>query len=198
MITTNVIDAIVLALGKVDVNFVRLSQKDYSRIQADDFLKRRFSEEKILERPFAYEFYHQFRSLMEKGIVDFGDLVIQAEIDKTYQHCFKKNQEPAGRGKIPDFLIHLQNSNRNLAVIEFKLASNLGNLVGDFEKLVEFKKNEDLQYDYGVEVVIGNAESIERVESNVKRIEKSEGEELQIVYFNTDSGRAIGSSLRFG
>lgn len=197
MITTNVIDAIVLALESIDVNYVKLSQKDYSNVRANGSLVKKFSEEKILERPFAYEFYHQFRNLMEKGIVDLGDLIIQAEIDKTYQHCFKSNKEPTGRGRIPDFLVHLPDSENNLAVIEFKLTSNLDNLVRDFQKLVEFKNNEDLQYDYGVEVIIGDAKSIERAKSDVKKAEKSEGEELRIIYFNTDSGKAISSSLKY-
>jgi len=197
MTITNVIDAIVLALESIDVKYVRLSQKDYSDVNANDSLVKKFSEEKILERPFAYEFYHRFRSLMEKGTIDFGDLIIQAEVDKTYQHCFKSNKEPTGRGRIPDFLVHLPNSVHNLAVIEFKLTSNLGNLEGDFEKLVEFKKNQDLQYDYGVEVIIGDAKSIERAKSDIEKVEKAEGEELRVVYFNTDSGKATSSSLKY-
>jgi len=198
MVKTDVVDAIVLALEKISRDYVRLSEKNYSKIEGDISFIRNCSKEKILERPFAYEFYHQFRSLMDKGIVDFGELVIQAEIDKTYQHYFENNQQgKTGRGKIPDFLIHLKNKNQNLAVIEFKLASNQDNLESDFKKLVEFKKNVRLQYDYGVEVIIGDTKSIEQVKLKVEELSTSEGEELQIVYYDTQTGKASNSSIKF-
>ena len=101
------------------------------------------------------------------------------------------------RGKIPDFLLHLPNSKQNLAVIEFKLANNLGELESDLEKLAEFKKNEDLQYDYGVEVIIGNTQSLKRAKTRIEKLRRPKGEEITIIYFDNDSGKADSSSLKF-
>ena len=197
MVKIDVIEAIGFALENIDVGYVRLSQKDYSKMNADDSFQKECSKEKILERPFAYEFYHQFRNLMIAGILDFGELVIQAEIDKRYQHCFANNQGNLGRGTIPDFLIHLPNHQSNLAVIEFKLTSNLGNLESDFRKLVKFKKNEQLRYEYGIEVIIGDTKSLEQAKSKVERLATSKGEEINIVYFNTQTGKVSNSSIKF-
>jgi len=197
MATENVIKAIEMALEKIEKSYIKLSQKDYSRVQAGVSLVERFSEDKILERPFAYEFYHQLRDLMDKSIVDFGSPIVQAEVDKTYQHCFENNRS-AKRGKIPDFLIHLPNkSRRNLAVIEFKLATNLANIESDLSKLVEFKKNKHLHYDYGVQVIIGDNKSLEKAKPVIKKLEETDGEEIWIVYFNTDSMKANSQSLNF-
>jgi len=93
-----------------------------------------------LETPIAFEFYYQLRKLIDNGDVDFSGPVIQAEVDKRYQHCFEK-------GKIPDFIIHIPNSNKNLAVIEFKLAIRLkSNIKQVIEKLAKFRT--DLQLNY--------------------------------------------------
>lgn len=103
-----------MALRNIDMNYCRLSRIDYSDSDKFEFLKK----EKYLERPFAYEFYHQLRKLVEQKAVDFGGSFIQAEVDKSYQHYFPT-------GKIPDFIIHVPNNplTENLAILEFKLAS---------------------------------------------------------------------------
>ena len=189
-LTKDVIVAIKMALEMMDKEYCTLSQIDYSEIQADGSFKKHLSEEKYLERPFAYEFYHQIRKLMAHGDVDFGEPIIQAEVDKRYQHCFKN-------GKIPDFIIHLPNSKQNLAVIEFKLATNLSRFKSDLEKLIEFKTDELLKYNYGVEVIIGTSESLANAKELVKKLNKSEGEEIVIIDFNTNLWKATCSSLKF-
>jgi hypothetical protein len=195
MITSDVIEAIKMALEKIEKRYISLSQKDYSKVIANPSLVERFSEDKVLERPFAYEFYHQFRNLINKGIVDFGSPIIQAEVDKTYQHCFENNDTSTKKGKIPDFLVHLPDkSEQNLAVVEFKLATNLAKIESDLSKLVEFKTNKHLHYDYGVEVIIGDSESLKKAKANIEKLEKTEGEEIWIVYFNTDSMKANSQS----
>jgi len=199
IVTTSVIEAVKLALEQISQDYVRLSQKIYSQIEGDRSFKLKCSKEKILERPFAYEFYHQFRKLMEEKIVDFGELVIQAEIDKTYQHCSQNDQEGkiSSRGKIPDFLIHLPNrKDDNLAVIEFKLTSNLSNLESDFKKLVKFKLNPHLKYNYGIEVIIGDTKSLEQAKAKTKRFATTKGEELNIIYFDTQTLKASNSSIK--
>jgi len=142
--------------------------------------KKYIIKEKYLERPFAYEFYHQLRKLIDNGGVDFGGPVIQAEVDKRYQHYFKN-------GKIPDFIIHVPNTRQNLAVIEFKLATNLGSLEHDFEKLVEFKNNEGLKYMHVIEVIIGNETSLRNAKRYIMGLNKSKLKGITIIEFNTDS-----------
>ncbi|MFQ6116117.1 MAG: hypothetical protein ACE5NG_18810, partial [bacterium] len=151
MVIRDVIVAIETALEKMDKKYCTLSQTDYSAI--DDAIKETVSKSKYLERPIAYEFYHQLRKLIDEGIVYLGGPIIQAEVDKRYQHCFEN-------GKIPDFIIHAPNSGQNLAVIEFKLATNFGTIESDIEKLLEFKENPLLKYVHGIEVIVGNTEHL--------------------------------------
>ena len=139
-----VVDAIKLALESMDKRYCIVSQIDYSNVNI-----ARIAERKFLERPLAYEFYHQLRKLLDNGQIDLGGHIVQAEVDKRYQRCF-------AAGKIPDFLIHLPSSMRNLATVEFKLASNPTRIRNDITNLFEFKQNTDLLYDYGIEVIIGS------------------------------------------
>ena len=185
-----VIPAIKTALENMDKNYCKLSQIDYSRIGVNESFREHLAEEKYLERPFAYEFYHRLRKLMDSGDVDFGGPVIQAEVDKRYQHCFTT-------GKIPDFIIHVPNARPNLAVIEFKLATNLGSLEHDFEKLVDFKKNKDLKYTHVIEVIIGNGNSLRHAKERIMQLNKSEGEEITIIEFNTDSWKVNDWKIRY-
>ena len=171
----DVIGAIKMALENIDVNYCKLSQIDYSK------MPKNISDEKYLERPFAYEFYHQLRKLMESGEVDFGGPIIQAEVSKGYQHIFES-------GKIPDFLIHVPDARlKNPAVIEFKLSTNLSKLKNDFEKLVEFKRNDELKYKHGIEVIIGNKSSLKSAEKCINDLTNSNGVEIVIIEFDTES-----------
>lgn len=179
MTIRNVIDATKMALEQMDKTFCKLSQRDYSKLY--EHIKEQAKSEKYLERPVAYEFYHGLRKLIEGGIVNFGGPIIQAEVDKKYQHCFEK-------GKVPDFIIHVpNNTTKNLAVIEFKLASNLDNIIKDFNKLLEFKENQSLKYKNIIEVIIGGEVSLDKARNEVKRVGKSKGNKITIMEFNTDS-----------
>ena len=175
-----VISAIKTALGNMDKKYCKPSQTDYSEVGVNESTKEYLVKEKYFERPFAYEFYHQLRKLIDNGDVDFGGPIIQAEVDKRYQHCFKN-------GKIPDFIIHVPNTRQNLAVIEFKLASYFSRLEHDFEKLIQFKNNEDLKYTYVIEVIIGNETSLRNAKRYIMQLKKSEVEEITIIKFDTDS-----------
>ncbi|MFX0200409.1 MAG: hypothetical protein ACFFCW_30185 [Candidatus Hodarchaeota archaeon] len=176
------INEIKLALENMDKGFCMLSTIDYAQISEE--VREICMEEKYLERPFAYEFYHQLRKLMERGEIDFGGRIIQAEVDKTYQHCFEV-------GKIPDFIIHTPNlTTRNLAVIEFKISSNLYNIPNDFNKLVEFKTNPSLCYSNVFEVIIGDQGSLERARRYSGGFASAEGEEIVIIEFDVDSWKA--------
>jgi len=190
MVIRDVIVAVKTALEKMNEKYCTLSQIDYSRIGGNESLRDLLAENKYLERPFAYEFYHQIRKLMDEGNVDLGGPIIQAEVDKRYQHCFKN-------GKIPDFILHVPNTPQNLAVIEFKLATNLSGIKYDLGKLIEFKKNADLKYTYVIEVIIGNRASLRNAKEHIKQLNKPRGEEVIIIKFNTDSWRANHSFLNF-
>lgn len=191
MVIKDVIEAIKLALEKMDKNYCRLSQIDYEKIEVMNHFTMLLSEEKYLERPFAYEFYHQLRRLIEEDRVDFGEPIIQAEVNKRYQNIFKK-------GKIPDFIIHLPNSKRNLAVIEFKLATRKAeDIKKDIKKLVKFKTKEELNYDHGVEVILGTNQDLDVLRADINNWNKFEGEEIIIIEFITDSWKADHSVIQF-
>lgn len=180
-----VIKDIKKALEEMQKEYCTLSQIDYSMIEKP--IRKHVAEAKYLERPFAYEFYHQLRKLMDSGDVKFGGPIIQAEVDKRYQHCFEN-------GKIPDFLIHVPNTVKNLAVIEFKLATNLSKIKYDLEKLVEFKKMGDLKYTYAIEVIIGSEVSLEKARECIKSCGE---EEIIIICFNTNSWKAEDFKIKW-
>lgn len=184
-----VIEAIKLALENMDQNYCKLSKKDYNEIEVT--FKNQLKQEKYLERPIAYEFYHQLRKLIDINCVDFGGPLIQAEVDKTYQHCFEN-------GKMPDFIIHIPDSRKNLAVIEFKLATRTkDDIKKDIRKIVKFKTNSDLNYSYGVEVLLGANHALENRRKDITDWNKTEGEEIIIIEFDIDSWRADHSVMLF-
>lgn len=186
-----VIEPIKLALNNMNKNFCKLSKIDYKYIEAASGLVDYLKREKYLERPIAYEFYHQLRRLIDEGDVDFDGPIIQAEVDKNYQHCFKN-------GKMPDFIIHIPNFNKNLAVIEFKLATRIKkDIKDDFIKIVTFKTYPRLRYSYGIEVILGNKGSLATRRKDINNLNGSEGEEIIIIEFDTDDWKANHSIILF-
>ena len=183
-----VIEAIETALNSMDPSYCQLSQILYFQSEIDQYL----AKEKYLERPFAYEFYHQFRKLIDEGRLDLGGSVIQAEVDKRYQHL-------AGLGKIPDFIIHTPNSTeKNLAIVEFKLASNHGKpLVDDLKKLVSFKRVEVVGYKYLVAVVIGNSTELKLAWAKVNELTTAEGEQLSVIGYNVAERKTEKRTILF-
>lgn len=184
-----IIDTVKTALEKMNIEYCKLSTLDYSNLRINGSAKERLLKEKYLERPFAYEFYHQLRELIDNGEVDFGGPIIQAEVDKRYQHCFEN-------GKVPDFIIHIPNTDKNLIVIEFKLASNLRNIEEDFKKLVEFRQA--LNYEYLIQVIIGDSSSLERARNHIKERISDDGERIIIVEFNVENWRTRNWEIRYG
>ena len=172
----------------MDREYCMLSQIDYRMLEVNESNRENLSKEKYLERPFAYEFYHQLRKLIDSGRVDFSGPIIQAEVDKRYQHCFEN-------GKIPDFIIHIPNTNKNLAVIEFKLASNLRDIEEDFKKLVEFKQK--LDYKYLIQVIIGDSSSLENASRHIERISTNNGERIIIVKFNVETWTTEEQEIKY-
>jgi hypothetical protein len=165
------------ALENMDRDFVKLS-RIVDREISDEII------EKYQERPFAYEFYHQLRKLIDEGRVDLGGYFIQPEINKEYQHYLAD-------GKIPDFIIHIPNAKKeNLAVIEFKLATNQY-IEDDFKKLMDFKTAFYLKYDHAIAVIIGNETSLKKANNKLmNKLNNHNGKEIIIVWFNTDTWSA--------
>jgi hypothetical protein len=178
--TVKLTDAIKNALENMDREYCRLSQMDYAET---DFPKL-LSEAKYLERPFAYEFYHQLRRIIENNRVDFGGALVQGEVDKRYQHV------PAVKD-IPDFIIHLPSSPKNnFAVIEFKLGSReVGDIKDDLRKLVDFQ-GECLKYEHIVEVLIGSKRELELRRDPLRSKVQSLKVPITIVEFDLGSWQA--------
>lgn len=185
------VNAIKLCLENMDKKFVDLSRLKFDELSGE--LIEKLKKQKIQERPFAYEFYHQFRKLWDSGSILTivpTEVVIQAEVNKAYQRM--PNLE-----KIPDFLLHKPNSNdnKNFAVIEFKLASNIGGVKADIEKLVTFKCA--LGYSYLVEIIIGDENSLKNAKEHIKQLNNPNGKEIIIIEFNTNSWRANNYKIKY-
>jgi hypothetical protein len=168
------------ALENMNKLCVRLSKLGISLTNADVV--------KYQERPFAYEFYHQLQLLKEREQIDFGKYYIHPEVNKKYQHYFEE-------GKIPDFIIHVPNSDENLAVIEFKLTNN-PKIKEDLAKIVEFKTNTKLKYKYGIEIIIGDTNALKKPKRKINKLTKSGGTKINIIWFNTNTWKTSESKIR--
>lgn len=182
------INAICNSLENMNKKFTNLSRLRFDEIYGQ--LKEKIESQKIQERPFAYEFYHQFRKLWESGYILTvvpENIVIQAEVNKRYQNI-------PNLDKMPDFLLHRPYSNQNFAVIEFKLASNCGQIKYDFDKLYEFKK---IGYEYVFEVVVGEKTQLSTAKQKINSICNHVGERIDIVEFDTELWRANHFKVKF-
>lgn len=159
------------ALENIDLEYVKLSRLIYGRNSLNTHV--------FQEKPFAYEFYHQYRKLHENT---FERIVIQAEVNKSFQ-------DYPNCKKMPDFILHVpDNHENNIGVIEFKRAyingrSNAPGIRKDFDKLVQFKKP-PLNYNNIIEVIIGTTDEINRQKRLIKS--KEEGEVIWILWFNIE------------
>lgn len=192
MVINKIIPALELALNSMDKKFCKLSTLDYNEIRDNNSFRNQLMEGKYLERPFAYEFYHQLRSLIKSGDVELGNFLIQAEVDKRYQHCFRKVM-------IQDFIIHkpnIPNPSANLAVIEFKLASrNITDIGYDIEKLIAFKHNSSLKYRNGIEVLIGHKYTLKDKFNRLDNLDLEYSSEICVFGFNVDTWESEKKNL---
>lgn len=183
------LNAIKLSLENMNRKFTDLSKLEFDEISEE--FKKIVIEQKIQERPFAYEFYHQFRKMWDCGsIVSIvsSDLVIQAEVNKRYQNI-------PDCGKIPDFLLHKPGTHENFAVIEFKLASNQSELKDDFNKLFKFRT--ELGYTFIFEVILGKDDELTNVINHINQLRSSNGEEIIIICFNTTTWKANDFKIKY-
>lgn len=177
------------ALNSMDRNYWSLSVIDYQQVKAGRKIANKLREQKFLERPVAYEFYHQLRTLLEENEIDLGGHVVQAEVDKRYQHVIEKKP-------CPDFLIHIPNSGSNLAVIEFKLASRKkSDILEDIDNLQRYIENEDLKYEVAMIVLIGVPSRIKEVTKEAVQYIKGKNYDVSIIGFNVESEEAKSIEL---
>lgn len=104
------------------------------------------NKDKMLERVFCYEFYHQFRTLMEKpeNKEKYKDLLFHGEMTKY--------------GKVPDFVLHKgqDNNDSQLVAIEVKTFERIEkdsedcNMRNDLTKLLRLIADTHLNYKYGI------------------------------------------------
>jgi hypothetical protein len=181
----DLLDSVRVALTRTDPNYCRLSEIDYSQETT-----RWEHAAKFQERAIAYEFYHQLRSLMERGECGWSAL-LQAEISKDYQHLFKE-------GVAPDFLIHIPSSiGHELAVIEVKLATRpSGELEADLDKLVSFR-NSRLTYQYLIQVIAGPAADVARKRTWLEGRSVSEGDLVSIFTYDSTLGGVDYLEIRY-
>ncbi len=184
------IEVVKTALMRMDKKFTELSRLKFDEISGE--LRRKLEEQKIQERPFAYEFYHQLRKMYESknqlSSIIPEDVIVQAEVHKGYQEIPNLN-------RMPDFLLHKPSSNNNFAVIEFKLASRKNELKDDFDKLVAFR--DILGYKYLIEIIIGDEHSLNECRKEYLRLSSNEGTEIIIIEFNTKTWRAEYTKIKY-
>ena len=176
------VNDIIKALEKINPGHCKLSTLNYKELESGGVPKA-IHESKYLERPVAYEFYHQFRKLIEADEIKLEEhVLIQAEVDKRYQDI-------KGLNKIPDFLVHAPSSSCSKAVIEFKLANrDWGDIKDDFDKLLDFK--EILKYKELVEVLIGKPEDIEIKRKWLEPLKSDEDFNMIVIFYDITKAKA--------
>jgi len=192
----SLLDCVQDALSRMDGRYTSLSRLRFDGLSLD--IVEELKKQKIQERPFAYEFYHQFRKFWDdpQQCPDIlRPFVIQGEVNKSYQDIPHLQ-------KCPDFLIHLPGhpeQQYQVAVIEFKLATNLGDLRYDLEKLVAF--GAVLNYQWLIEVLIGEPQDLAHaLEAAQLLAANSHGEHcrnIHIVGFETRNRSTIVIPVQF-
>lgn len=187
------LQAVLDTLRAMDRSFVDLSHLKWGGIDKPELIPF-FLEQRVQERPFAYEFYHQFRKLWEDGRITalgFGHTTTQAEVHKGYQDIPRLK-------KMPDLLVHRAGGRKprdQVAVLEFKLATNTGHFQADFDKLIDFRQF--LEYQYGIEVIIGKEAELRAAQNYIAERVKNPNQyhfkpiSLQVIYFECEQWRAM-------
>lgn len=135
--------------------------KDYKEyilylLEAMRNVEKKYYERKnegLLERPYCYELYHQFRLLQSEDC----SLILNAEPSKKYPYY--ENDSNKCKSVSPDFVLHkgLEDyvSTNQIMAIEVKQESNLsnGNLENDIEKLQRYISS--LFYKFGIFIAVG-------------------------------------------
>lgn len=127
-------------------------------------------KEKIRERVFCYELYHQIRKLLDdSGELDVsGGLLLNGEIDKSGNPKFKSEN--------PDFVLHRPGTCNNVIVVEVKGNLNKRGIKKDIETLTKFVA--DHAYKKGIYIIYEN--SLDKIEKKIKQIELAQDIESKL------------------
>lgn len=135
-------------------------------------------DDSLLERPFCYELYHQFR-LMQNN----NSLILSGEPSKDLSRTINRGKYPSlkcNKDRVyPDFILHKDIDDtlpeNQIMAIEVKQKSNINkaNLEHDIKKLQRLVTK--LHFAYGVFIAIGmtNEELITKLKETDKNIYKS-------------------------
>lgn len=123
-------------------------------------------DEKVRERVFCYELYHQMRLLQESEKREFpkmSKLTIAGELLKKGLVGFKKEDGNTEEQKCPDFIFHIPQKYINDAIVmEVKgrtdLPSYKSGIYDDFKTLNAFIKSEKLHYQSGIFLLYGHTQ----------------------------------------
>lgn len=150
------------------------------------------------ERVFCYEFYHQFRMIMEANMYKYGNLIFNGEIKKSEFDDFLKlteepNEEPnkdsenkSKEYKYTDFVLHSGQDNVKAqeCVIEVKTAERIKKvgISGDIDKLLKFVDENKLKYNTALFIAV-NMDNKELKEQIEKIADKLTGRNANKIYF---------------
>lgn len=146
--------------------------KSIKKVREDYFCRYDGS---LLERPFCYELYHQFRSIQKND----NSLILSGEPSKSLSSIMNESIYPSSDSDkdrvYPDFILH-KNLNDTLPenqimAIEVKQKYNINtaNLEYDIKKLQKLVTK--LHFDYGVFIAIGMTN--EELMTELKKINKN-------------------------
>lgn len=150
--------------------------KSIKRVEKKYFSRKDAS---LLERPFCYELYYQFRYRQKKD----DSLILSGEPSKKLSCTMNRGKYPSPKYNkdrvFPDFILHKgldDNLPENqIMAIEVKQIYNINkaNLENDIKKLQRLVTK--LHFDYGVFIAIGmtNEELITKLKETDKNIYKS-------------------------
>lgn len=178
------------AIRNVDKNYY--SWKDWC-LMMKNTNSQSLSDELICmkESVFCYEFYHQFRMLMEKD-QKYEGLFLNAEITK------KELDDVKNKIKYPDFVLHSGQDNNNVHkfVIEVKTSEYIkanapeNNINSDIVKLLDFIKKNGLKYEFGVFIAVNmsNKDLKEKINFNLinKKTNKDDANYEKIILIGTE------------
>lgn len=181
MVETVILDALQVALSKLDWDFVTPSRVDYSAAAPAKIAPQIWQE-----RLFAYELYHQLRLLWTEDPRLRAHCVIHAEVRKGYQRF-------ANFDYMPDFLFHLPQPDQNHAVVEVKLvARSSASIAADLHKLVRF--HDEFKYDDLIEILVGTGLDFKRV---IPVISSPTGTPIHLLCLSTDTKQTAHEIIKY-
>lgn len=178
------LDDVLIALQGVDERY-------FSWI--DEVSTKNPDEETMIERVFCYEFYHQFRKIMErKG--KYGNLIFNGEIRKDGINFLDTT--------FPDFVLHAgqNNFNNQECIIEVKTKKNITNkdFIKDIFKLAGLIVERDFESGIFICTNVDNIDLLrivldesKYIKENIKILSKNKDYDVldKIYLFATNSAR---------